>query len=132
MSSAITSTLRTFGSVAVPALPGATSTSVTRAACAHFQASACSRPPEPTIRTFMESLASPARRQRAARSATVATACLNIGSVPEMPHAGEHHRHAVLVRGGDDFIVALGAAGLDHGLDAEFRGHVQPVAEGEE
>ncbi len=52
MSSEDTSTLRTFGSVAVPALPGATSTSVTRAACAHFHARACSRPPEPTIKTF--------------------------------------------------------------------------------
>ena len=41
------------GSVAVPALPGATSTSLTRADCAHFHASACSRPPEPTMRTFI-------------------------------------------------------------------------------
>ncbi len=51
-------------------------------------------------------------------------------SMSEMPHAGEHHRHAVLVGRGDDFIVALRAAWLDHGLDAELRGHVQPVAEG--
>ena len=38
MSSAATFALRTFGSVAVPALPGATITSVTRAEAAHFQA----------------------------------------------------------------------------------------------
>ena len=55
-----------------------------RGDCAHFHASACSRPPEPTIRTFM------ARR-----------------SVPEVAHAGEHHGHAVLVGRGDDFVVAL-------------------------
>ena len=42
--------------VAVPALPGATSTSDTRLDCASFQASACSRPPEPMTRTFMRLL----------------------------------------------------------------------------
>jgi len=36
------------GFVAVPALPRATSTVVTRGKAAHFQASACSRPPPPT------------------------------------------------------------------------------------
>ena len=53
MSVAGTGTLRTFGSRAVPALPGATNTSATRGEAAHFQASACSRPPEPTMRTFI-------------------------------------------------------------------------------
>ena len=38
---------------AVPAFPGATSTSSTRGDCAHFHARACSRPPEPMIRTFI-------------------------------------------------------------------------------
>ena len=52
MSSAAMATLRTLGSRAVPALPGATSTSVTRGDWAHFQASACSRPPPPMIRTL--------------------------------------------------------------------------------
>ncbi len=52
MSVACTATLRTFGSRAVPALPGATNTSVTRVDAAHFQASACSRPPAPTIENF--------------------------------------------------------------------------------
>src|SRR5664279_1262693 len=42
-----------FGSSAVPALPGATNTDCTRAPCASFQASACSRPPPPMTSTFM-------------------------------------------------------------------------------
>src|SRR5689334_4666103 len=107
-SSAATSTLRTRGSVAVPPLPGATSTPETLGDCAHFQASACSRPPEPTIRTFMGK------------------------SVPEMAHAGEDHRHAVLVRGGDHFVVAPAATGLHDRLDAVFRGGIDAVAEREE
>ena len=53
-SSAATLTLRTFGSPAVPALPGATHTSATRSEAAHLQARACSRPPPPAIRTFIE------------------------------------------------------------------------------
>jgi hypothetical protein len=36
----------------------------------------------------------------------------------EVPHAGEHHRHAVLVGGGDDLLVAHRAAGLDDRRDA--------------
>ena len=46
-----------------------------------------------------------------------------VASMPEMPHAGEHHRHAVLVGGGDHLVVAHRAAGLDHrggaGLDRD-------------
>jgi hypothetical protein len=38
---------------AVPALPGATNTRETRGERASFQASACSRPPEPMTRSFM-------------------------------------------------------------------------------
>src|SRR5262245_58636127 len=105
-SSAPTSTLRTRGSVAVPPLPGATSTSETFGDCATFQASACSRPPLPTIRTFM--------------------------SVPEVPHAGERHGHAMFVGGGDDFLVTLAAARLHDGLDAVLCGGVDAVPEGEE
>src|SRR5690606_4077830 len=52
-SSTLTAALRQRASVAVPALPGATITSDTRRDCASFQASACSRPPEPMTRTFM-------------------------------------------------------------------------------
>ena len=32
--------------------------------------------------------------------------------MPEVPASGEGHRHATLVRSGDDFVVALGAAWL--------------------
>src|SRR5690606_25699710 len=53
MSVAATSTLRHLASVAVPALPGATSTSVTRDDWASFQARGGSRPPEPMTSTFM-------------------------------------------------------------------------------
>ena len=35
-------------------------------------------------------------------------------SVPEVAHAGEHHRDAVLVGGGDHLVVAHRAARLDH------------------
>src|SRR6187549_4234821 len=89
-SSAATLTLRTRGSVAVPPLPGATSTSETFGDCAHFHASACSRPPEPTIRIFIGGL------------------CL----VAEVAHAREHHGHAVFVGRGNDFIVTFAASGL--------------------
>ena len=34
-------------------------------------------------------------------------------SMPEVPHAGEDHRQAVLVAGGDDLVVLHRAAGLD-------------------
>src|SRR5687767_13647488 len=101
-SSAATSTLRTRGSVAVPPLPGATSTSETLEDCATFQASACSRPPLPTIRILI--------------------------SMAEVAHAGEHHGHAVLVGGGDDFFVTLAAARLHDGRDAIFSGYVDAVA----
>ena len=43
--------------------------------------------------------------------------------MPEMPRAGEHHGDAMLVSGFDHFVVAHGAAGLDHrggaGLDGD-------------
>ncbi len=41
-------------SVAVPALPGATNTRSTRGLLPIFHASACSRPPLPMTRTFMD------------------------------------------------------------------------------
>src|SRR5690242_13202541 len=110
-SSAATSTLRTRGSVAVPPLPGATSTSETLGDCAHFQASACSRPPLPTIRTFTRVVPD---------------------SVPEMTHASEHHGHAVLVGRGDDFLVAPAASGLHDGGDAVLGRRIDAVAEREE
>src|SRR5690606_28424786 len=89
MSSAAIATFETLGSRAVPALPGAQYTRFTRGDCAHFHASACSRPPPPMTRTFT--------------------------SVPEVAHAGEHHRHAVLVGSRDHFRVADRSARLDDG-----------------
>ena len=55
-SSAWTSVILIFssrGSSAVPPLPGATNTACTLGDCDSFHASACSRPPPPTTRTFM-------------------------------------------------------------------------------
>ncbi|KAG1470262.1 hypothetical protein G6F57_011859 [Rhizopus arrhizus] len=53
MSVTFTATLRHLSSLAVPALPGATITSVTREDWASFHARACSRPPEPMTSTFI-------------------------------------------------------------------------------
>src|SRR3954471_6092733 len=39
---------------AIPGLPGAANSLPSRSDCASFQASACSRPPEPSSRTFMD------------------------------------------------------------------------------
>ena len=117
--------------VAVPALPGATSTSSTRGDCASFQASACSRPPEPMTRIFMPcpvSSTSSARRRGSSvvklppKPRVPANDSLQSRrarrpagrSVAEMAHAGEHHRDAVLVGRGDDFAVAHRTARLDH------------------
>src|SRR3546814_19221766 len=104
MSPAATSTFRHLVSVAVPALPGATSTVAMRGDCASFHASACSRPPPPMTRTF-------------------------ITLVPEMPAAGEHHGDAMFVGRGDHFVVAHRAAGLDHRLDSGFGRGVDAFAE---
>ena len=49
-----------------------------------------------------------------------------------MAHAGENHRDPVLVGRRDDLGIAQRAARLNHGLDAEFGGGVQPVAERKE
>src|SRR6516162_3083348 len=54
-----------------------------------------------------------------------------LASVTEMPHAGKHHRHVVLIRCSDDLGVAPAAAGLNDGADAEPGGNVEIVAEGE-
>src|SRR4029077_161641 len=110
-SSAATFRLRTRVSVAVPALPGATSTVVTRGEAAHFQASACSRPPPPTMRTFM---------------------AWDLSLVAEMAHAGEHHGHAMLIGGRDELRIALAAPRLEHGADAIPGGHVEVVAKRQE
>ena len=50
----------------------------------------------------------------------------------EESDSGEGHNHAVLVGGGDDLIVADGAAGLGNVLHAGLAGTLHVVAEGEE
>ncbi|MPL60780.1 hypothetical protein SDC9_06342 [bioreactor metagenome] len=53
-------------------------------------------------------------------------------SVAEVPHAGEHHGQATLVRRVDHFLVAHRAAGLDHAGGARLDRLEQAVGEGEE
>src|SRR5699024_3848772 len=98
-------------------------TSDTRGDCASFQASACSRPPPPMTRIFMDVVpgAGPAF-YRAGRLPPLA-------SMPEVADAGEDHGDAVLVGGGDDFAVAHRTARLDHRLDAGRGSRVDAVAE---
>ena len=52
--------------------------------------------------------------------------------VAEMPHAGEHHRQARFVGGGDHLLVADRAARLDHRRRARLGRGQQAVGEGEE
>jgi len=52
--------------------------------------------------------------------------------MPEVAHPGEDHGEAGGVGGGDDFVVAQRAAGLDHGSRAGLRDHLQTVGEGKE
>src|SRR6266850_3601445 len=107
--SSATSESATFSrpfSRAVPPLPGATKTFCTFGLCVSFHAMACSRPPDPITRSFM--------------------------SVAEVPHPGEDHGDAALVRGRDHFRVAHAAPGLDHRGGAGVGKRVEPVAEREE
>src|SRR5690606_25574227 len=100
-------------SSAMPSLPGATWTSWPSTRQRH--ASACSRPPPPTIRIF---------RVLPTCTLVPVLSYLSLGrawaapSVTEVALAGEHHRQAVLVGGGDDLVVADRAAGLDDRGDA--------------
>src|SRR6185369_13365871 len=98
---------------AVPALPGATYTFCRPGVLARRQAMACSRPPEPITSSFMTDL-------------------FELLLVAEVTVAGEHHGQAMLVGGGDDFLVAHRTARLDDGLGTGFSHHVDAVAEREE
>ena len=91
-------------------IAGATITFCTRSLCASFQASACSRPPEPMTRTFMRP-------------------CV---LVAEVTNAGGHHRNAAFVRRVDDFLIAHAAARLDHCDGARVGEHIETIAEREE
>src|SRR2546429_8074104 len=96
---------------AVPPLPGATKIFCTRGLWARRHPIACSLPPEPTTRIFMSS---------------------GQASMPEMPHACEHHGKSKLVRGRDHLVVAHASAGLDDGLRACSGDHFHAVAKREE
>ena len=50
----------------------------------------------------------------------------------EVPHTAEHHCHAAFVGRVDDFLVAHGAAWLDHAGCACIHHHIQAVTEREE
>ena len=45
--------------------------------------------------------------------------------MPKVSHAGENHRDAMLVGGGDDFVVFDRAAGLDDRFGAGIGGFVR-------
>ena len=108
MSSAAMSTLRTLGSSAVPALPGATKTSC-----------------DPRRLRAL-----PGERVFAAAAADDQD--FHPGSVAKVAHAGEHHGDAVLIGGRDDFRIALRAARLNDRVDAELGQGVESVAKRKE
>src|SRR5258708_5846643 len=113
---AVSATLVSDASRAVPALPGATNTLPTRGLWAIFHASACSLPPEPTTRMFKV----PPSAWSAHRL------------VPEVANSGKDHGNAALVGGGDHFLVAHAAARLDHRHRAIVGDDIQAVAERKE
>ena len=79
---------------------------VTRALCATFHASACSRPPSTNDQDL--------HRQTP--------------SVAKMPQTRKHHRQTVFVGRGDHFVVAHRTTRLNHRRDAGGRRRVDPVA----
>ena len=54
------------------------------------------------------------------------------GLVAEVAVPRRHHRHAVLIGRGDDLVVALAAARLDHGRGAGLRTDDETIGEREE
>ena len=106
-----TATLVSAGSRAVPALPGATN----------------------TLRDARRLRELPGQRVLAAAAADDQDVhgC-GRRSVPEVADAGEHHRDAALVGGGDHLVVAHAAARLDDGDRAVVGDDVEAVAEREE
>src|SRR5690554_6226461 len=93
-----------LASVALPALPGAIKTFSTRGSCATFHAKACSRPPLPIIKIFIEN--GPQKSKL----------------VAEVTHAGEYHGNVSFICCGDHFFVTHGAAGLDYCTNTHFGG----------
>ena len=91
------------------------------------------RPPRPR-RSRRRSCGCGCSRAQPARGfvGTATRLCAGLQSVAEVALAGEDHRDAVLVGGGDDLVVADRAARLDHRRDAGRGGRVEAVAEREE
>ncbi len=52
------------------------------------------------------------------------------GLMPEVPHAGEHHREAQLVRRGDYVVIAHRTARLNHRGDAVLGGFLDAIGKG--
>src|ERR1019366_3955845 len=137
------STLPRPSSSAVPAWPGAMSTFDTRGECASFHANACSRPPPPMTSSFMRECVkwegergetcSPHAASISFRACSLHPSLFTLHkSMPEMPVAGENHRNAPLVGGGEHFLIAQAAAGLDHRNRAGVGDDIEPVAKREE
>src|ERR1700682_2392569 len=83
---------------------------------------------------FISSLASmapPECRLPFGCGATAERHC-RLGSVEEMADAGEDHGETEAGGGGDDVIVANGAAGLNHGRGAGFGGFFHTIWERKE
>src|SRR5207244_9275715 len=112
-----------------PTLPGATYTVWTLGDCTSFQASACSRPPEPTTRTFMPGSAEPPQGARstprgAASASERGGSCFHLGVVIDLLHVVqvlddvEQLLHPLrIVAGEPDGVLGahrhLGRAGLE-------------------
>jgi hypothetical protein len=52
--------------------------------------------------------------------------------VTEVSNTGQDHRHAVLIRGGDDLGISDRSSGLDNGGHSRPRGGIHPIAERKE
>src|SRR5258706_7449138 len=78
---------------------------------------------------------SDARPGSTSKSAAPKMSCFKIlspRSMTEVPDAGEHHRQSPLVGGGNDFLIADAASGLDYGDCAVVGDHVEAVTKREE
>ena len=52
--------------------------------------------------------------------------------VSEVAHAGENHRHLMLIGGFNDFLITNGATRLDYRRNPGLRSSIKTVAEGKE
>src|SRR6185436_6352710 len=80
------------------------------------QASACSRPPLPITRRFIETLPT-----------TNGGKTRQYHSMAEMTHTGQSHYDSMLIRGLDDFFIAHAADRLDYCNCSSFCDYIHPV-----